>query len=240
MYSIKSFIDTLDDLETLDELVRKNARNHAPRGVGEKQFMVSIGYLFLLCLYFCDLSIYPSCVCIFVIEYLFLMCLYFCNLSIYHSCVCIFVIEFLSLMCLYFCDWVFIRHVSVFLWLSNYLSCVCIFVIEYFSVMCLYFCDWVIIRHVSVFLWLSNYPSCVYFCDWVFIRHVSVFLWLSIYPCARTHAHRHLPLKWGSKNIKRKMIFVCANNEDIPMAIVEHTFLKSYYCQTQTPNLLKP
>ena len=39
MYSIKSFIDTLDDLETLDELVRKNARNHAPRGVGEKQFM---------------------------------------------------------------------------------------------------------------------------------------------------------------------------------------------------------
>ena len=179
MYSIKSFIDTLDDLETLDELVRKNARNHAPRGVGEKQFMVSIGYLFLLCLYFCDLSIYPSCVCIFVIEYLFLMSLYFCNLSIYHSCVCIFVIEFLSLMCLYFCDW-------------------------------------------------------------VFIRHVSVFLWLSIYPCARTHAHRHLPLKWGSKNIKRKMIFVCANNEDIPMAIVEHTFLKSYYCQTQTPNLLKP
>jgi hypothetical protein len=104
MYSIKSFIDTLDDLETLDELVRKNARNHAPRGVGEKQFMVSIGYLFLLCLYFCDLSIYPSCVCIFVIEYLFLMSLYFCNLSIYHSCVCIFVIEFLSLMCLYFCD----------------------------------------------------------------------------------------------------------------------------------------
>ena len=182
MYSIKSFIDTLDDLETLDELVRKNARNHAPRGVGEKQFMVSIGYLFLLCLYFCDLSIYPSCVCIFVIEYLFLMSLYFCNLSVYHSCVCIFVIEFLSLMCLYFCDWVFIRHVSVFLWLSNYLSCVCIFVIEYFSVMCLYFCDWVIIRHVCIFVIEYLSVMCLYFCDWVFIpaharTHTGIYLW---------------------------------------------------------------
>ena len=156
-------------------------------------------------------------------------------------------------MCLYFCDWVFFRYVSVFLWLSNYSSCVCIFKIEYFSVMCLYFSDWVFVRHVSVFLWLSNYPSCVcifvieyfsvrclYFCDWVIIRHVSVFLRLSIYPCARTHAHTHQPLKWGSKNIKRKMIFVCANNEDIPMAIAEQTFLKSYYCQSQTSNLLKP
>lgn len=37
MYALKSFIDNLDDEETLDALVRKNAQNHAERGVGERE-----------------------------------------------------------------------------------------------------------------------------------------------------------------------------------------------------------
>lgn len=39
MYAFKSFIDSLDDLDTLIELVQKNARSHAPRGVGEREIM---------------------------------------------------------------------------------------------------------------------------------------------------------------------------------------------------------
>lgn len=37
MYALKSFIDNLDDEETLDALVRKNAKNHAERGIGERE-----------------------------------------------------------------------------------------------------------------------------------------------------------------------------------------------------------
>lgn len=40
MYALKSFIDNLDDEETLDALVRKNAQNHAERGVGEREVKV--------------------------------------------------------------------------------------------------------------------------------------------------------------------------------------------------------
>lgn len=36
-YAIKSYIDHLDDLETLTELIRKNARNHVDRNVGGKE-----------------------------------------------------------------------------------------------------------------------------------------------------------------------------------------------------------
>lgn len=41
-YAIKSYIDHLDDLETLTELIRKNARNHVDRKVGGKEVKVSI------------------------------------------------------------------------------------------------------------------------------------------------------------------------------------------------------
>ena len=40
MYALKSFVDNFDDPETLDALIRKNARNHAERGVGEKEVKV--------------------------------------------------------------------------------------------------------------------------------------------------------------------------------------------------------
>ena len=40
MYALKSFMDNLDDSDTLEELVRKNAINHATRGVGPKEIMV--------------------------------------------------------------------------------------------------------------------------------------------------------------------------------------------------------
>ncbi|CAG2185801.1 unnamed protein product [Mytilus edulis] len=39
MYALKSFLDNLDDSDTLDGLVRKNAINHAKRGVGAKELM---------------------------------------------------------------------------------------------------------------------------------------------------------------------------------------------------------
>ncbi|XP_052082384.1 uncharacterized protein LOC127720016 [Mytilus californianus] len=39
MYALKSFLDNLDDPETLEGLVRKNAINHATRGVGPKEIM---------------------------------------------------------------------------------------------------------------------------------------------------------------------------------------------------------
>ncbi|CAC5401182.1 unnamed protein product [Mytilus coruscus] len=39
MYALKSFLDNLDDPETLEGLVRKNAINHANRGVGPKEIM---------------------------------------------------------------------------------------------------------------------------------------------------------------------------------------------------------
>ncbi|XP_063397985.1 globin-like [Mytilus trossulus] len=39
IYALKSFIDNLDDVETLVELVKKNASNHVERKVTEKQIM---------------------------------------------------------------------------------------------------------------------------------------------------------------------------------------------------------
>lgn len=39
VYALKSFIDNLDDVETLVELVKKNASNHVERKVTEKQIM---------------------------------------------------------------------------------------------------------------------------------------------------------------------------------------------------------
>lgn len=37
VYALKSFIDNLDDVETLAELIKKNARNHMERTVTEKE-----------------------------------------------------------------------------------------------------------------------------------------------------------------------------------------------------------
>lgn len=40
VYALKSFIDNLDDVETLAELIKKNARNHMERTVTEKEIKV--------------------------------------------------------------------------------------------------------------------------------------------------------------------------------------------------------
>ena len=40
VYALKSFIDSLDDVETLAELIKKNAKNHMERTVTEKEIKV--------------------------------------------------------------------------------------------------------------------------------------------------------------------------------------------------------
>jgi hypothetical protein len=40
VYALKSFIDSLGDVETLAELIKKNAKNHMERTVTEKEIKV--------------------------------------------------------------------------------------------------------------------------------------------------------------------------------------------------------
>ena len=40
LYAIKSLVDNLEDLDTLTHLIRKNARNHAERGISGADYKV--------------------------------------------------------------------------------------------------------------------------------------------------------------------------------------------------------